>query len=173
MTFFWKFSSFLESSQPTFVYGALLPTHIYRKTPTSGHNSLNRHSTTSMQITENSNAEGKTKDSPVLSTMCVMCLCLTWCQLKCRHPICTLCWVLSRGIIQCCRMTATLLIKKSAWHWLQNYTVISRTVVPLGITSTSKSTEKDKQQKQEYESQLVLIKELKAERVVLERKAEL
>ena len=79
-----------------------------RKPPTSSRNTLKGHSTTSKQITESSNAEGRREDLPSLSAMSVTRLCLTWSQHTCHHPMCTLCWVLSKGIIHCYSRTATL-----------------------------------------------------------------
>ena len=66
------------------------------------------------------------------------------------------------------------MIKKLAWHWPKKYRVIFEDSSSFGhYINQLKSTENDKQLKQEYESQLVFVKEYTTEVDVLAKKMEL
>ena len=103
------------------------------------------------------------------STISVTRLCFTK-PTQVSPPYLHIMLVSLRHITCCCSRTVTLLIKKLAWHWPKIYRDFEDSS-PLGCyVNQLKWIENDEQLKQEYESQLVFVKEFTTD--VLVKKAE-
>ena len=139
--FLLKVLAFLEPSQSTLVYGALLPKHKTESPQPAA-------ATPSKDTQQNQSRLQKVQTPREGEKICPrfqQCLSRAYVWHGASTRVITLCAHYA-GYCQKASYTATaglpLLIKKFAWHWLKNYTVTLRTIVPLGVRSTSWSPQK-------------------------------